>query len=204
VPDKKTIHFYNMNADGLHKVYKNVERGVSIYFKSFFEPESKILEIGFGTGRDLSTLNNESLSANGVEASISMLNIATKNYPELAIRVWLDTLPYLKSIEDESYDAVLCSAVLMHIDEYEMPLAIKNIARIIVTGGKLLISIPSMRDDIDKETLRDRYGRLYNNYSSRLYLELFKLAGFRLLFQEENKDAMKRSFTWITMGFIKE
>ncbi len=204
MPDKKTIHFYNINAENLHKVYKTVGRGVSMYFKSFFEPESKVLEIGFGSGRDLSTLNNENIRANGIEASISMLNVATKYYPKLAIRVWLDSLPYLKTIEDKSYDAILCSAVLMHISEDEMPIAIKNIARVIKKGGKLLISIPSIRDDVNLDTLRDRYGRLYNNYSSSLYLEMFKLVGFRLLFQEENKDAMKRKFNWITMGFIKE
>jgi SAM-dependent methyltransferase len=204
MPDKRTIHFYNINAENLYNVYRKVERGVSIYFKSFFEPDTKILEIGFGSGRDLATLLDNGLKANGIEASISMLNIAKKNYPKLAIRVWLDSLPDLKTIEDESYDAVLCSAVLMHINEDELPIAIKNISRIVRKKGKLLISVPSVRNDVDPETSRDQYGRLYNNYSSRLYIEMFKLAGFRLVFQEENKDAMKRKFNWITIGFVKE
>ena len=66
MPDRNTLHFYNMNAKGLYKVYKNVERGVSIYFKSFFEPESSILEIGFGSGRDLVRLLDEGMEANGI------------------------------------------------------------------------------------------------------------------------------------------
>ena len=95
-------------------------------------------------------------------------------------------------------------SIICILSIHEMPIAIKNIARIVRQGGKLLISIPSVRNDVDPETSRDGYGRLYNNYSSKLYVEMFKLAGFRLVFQEENKDAMKRKFNWITMGFIKE
>jgi len=96
MPDKKTIQFYNINAKGLYKVYNSLERGVSMYFKSFFEPNSSILELGFGSGRDLIQLLDDDMEANGIEASIGMLNISTQNNPKLAIRVWLDSLPLLK------------------------------------------------------------------------------------------------------------
>ena len=132
-----------------------------------------------------------------------MLNIAAENNPKLKIRVWLDSLPLLKTIEDGSYDGVLCSAVLMHIPKEDMSETIKNISRVIRAEGRVLISIPTVRNDVNSETLRDKYGRLYNNFSPNLYVQLFKMAGFKLLFQEENSDAMHRGFNWVTMGFRK-
>ena len=92
----------------------------------------------------------------------------------------------------------------MHLSKDRIPLAIKNLSRIIKPEGRILISVPTVRNDVNPETLRDRYGRLCNNFSPNLYTEMFKMVGFKVLFLEENKDAMNRKFNWVTIGFIKE
>jgi len=91
----------------------------------------------------------------------------------------------------------------MHISKESMPEAVRNISRVVKPGGRLLISVPSFREDLDSDNTRDKYGRMYNNFQPSVYVELFKLTGFKVLFQEENRDAMKRGFNWITIGFKK-
>lgn len=54
--DHSTVAFYANNAASVAARYESVVSSLSDHFSPAFHPESKLLDIGFGSGRDLATL----------------------------------------------------------------------------------------------------------------------------------------------------
>ncbi|MEA3451097.1 MAG: class I SAM-dependent methyltransferase [Bacteroidota bacterium] len=54
--DNQTIQFYNENSAKIAERYNSLSDGISKYFSNAFISESKVLDIGCGSGRDLRML----------------------------------------------------------------------------------------------------------------------------------------------------
>jgi len=97
--------------------------------------------------------------AYGVDAVPEMLGVATANLGEQKLntqgRLFISELPDLGLFADSEFDGVLCSAVLMHLPEEQLFDAIYSIRRVLRPNGRLCVSIPSRRDDVDPRTRRD-------------------------------------------------
>jgi len=65
----------------------------------------------------------------GVDASVGMLASARASFP--LHDFVLDALPDLHVVNNDAFDNVLCSAVLMHLRREEIITAIMSIARIL-------------------------------------------------------------------------
>ncbi|MFW6369413.1 MAG: class I SAM-dependent methyltransferase, partial [Myxococcota bacterium] len=115
--DDRTLCYYDAEADRLASQYEAVEGGVVRYFEVAFQPGSRVLDIGAGTGRDMALLAR-SHEAWGLEPSASMRKVALCRHPELAGRIQPGALP--DEIPDPEalggrFDGILCSAVLQHL-----------------------------------------------------------------------------------------
>jgi len=199
--DKQTIKFYEREAVNLAGVYDSCDGGVSDYFQTAFTPKMRILEVGCGTGRDLSRLVEMGFEVEGAEPCQAFREHAVKKHPCLRHRISDDHLPELITIGSDSFDGVLCSGVLMHLPEEQVFDAVYAIRRVLRADGHLLISVPC-EDGLDEGKMRDAGDRLFNRIPPEKWQLIFERLGFFLVSRWNSGDGLKRkSRSWTTLLF---
>jgi len=190
--DFQTQAFYSSNAALLAEQYRSAAGGIETWFNVAFPEGCRVLDIGCAAGRDVSLLLKGGWNAFGVDPCAELIKEGIRAQPELKGRISVDTLPILKIFPDNSFDGVLCSAVLMHLAEEALPDAAFCLCRVLKNGGRLLVSLPVDSGGIPL-TGRDAKGRFHNGLSpERLELLLTPL-GFTCIGRGENFDALGRS-----------
>jgi len=203
--DAATSSYYQKNAKEVAYRYADAGEGIALYFAQSFLSDSKVLDIGCGMGRDMNALIKAKVDACGVDSSSAMLDELRSKFSQLSDRVCLDGLPFLKSVSDNAYDGVLCSAVLMHLEEQHLFDAAFSIRRVLRTGGTFLMSVPGPDSTVDAQTNRDAQGRLFNGVTPEKYQFIFERLGFKLINRWHNEDGLKRSHrTWHILLFRLE
>jgi SAM-dependent methyltransferase len=199
--DEQTIQFYEREAVKLAASYDLCDGGISGYFNTAFTSGMRILEIGCGTGRDLSRLVKMGFDAEGVEPCRAFREHAVSKYPCLRECVSHDHLPELDTVEPGAFDGVLCSGVLMHLPEEQVFDAVYAIRRVLRADGRLLISVPC-KDGLAEGKVRDHGGRLFNRMLPEKWQLIFERIGFTLISRWHGSDGLKRKErTWTTLLF---
>lgn len=204
--DAQTLAYYEARADEAGGMYRTATGGISEWFDEAFSDCAKILDVGCGAGRDLCLLFQKGHDAIGVDASAAMLEASAETCRQAGYnsenRLIKDTLPGLTSIADASFDGVLCSAVLMHLPEEQVFDSVYGMRRVLCPGGRLLLSIPQQRPDVDPKTRRDPDGRYFADLRPAKLKLLLERVGFRVLWERSNDDALRRSgYSWNTLLF---
>lgn len=111
--------------------------------KEYVHPNSKILDIGCGNGRLLSTLGDSGIDYTGLDFSDHLIRLAREIYPQHKFTVGnIITLPF----SDHDFNTIFCIAVLHHIpSEALRSKAIGEIKRVIKPGGYLILSNWNLR-----------------------------------------------------------
>ncbi|MDD2717722.1 MAG: class I SAM-dependent methyltransferase [Candidatus Wallbacteria bacterium] len=199
--DQETLSYYSENAREVFERYNSVIGGISNYFNRAFPDKCRILDIGCGSGRDLLALLKLGHDAYGIEPCRELRELTCTKFPELKGRIVEGSLPDPGLAFEGNFDALVCSAVLMHLPKEHLFDTVFSLRKLLKPGGKALISIPFSRDGIS-EANRDDKGRLFSDLNSD-YLELlFERTGFKLNEKWINEDSLKRpGFSWVTMLF---
>lgn len=132
--DKATIAYYQQNAEEVAARYESIVSNLAASFEMAFKPRSRIVDIGCGSGRDLALLTAMGHDCYGVDATPELVKIAQDLHPELSGRISLDSLPDLSPPFGGNFDAVICSAVLMHMPVDELVPSATAIRRCINRG----------------------------------------------------------------------
>jgi SAM-dependent methyltransferase len=196
--DTQTIAYYAQNASDALRRYESVNSSLLPVIESGFAKGGKILDIGCGSGRDLAAMVKMGYDCYGVDPTDQFVKAAQSIHPELKDRIIIGGLPALSPPFGGEFDAILCSAVLMHIDRQQLLPSALSIKECLKTGGKLLYSVPSKRLDVGAGQ-RDSNGRLFvPNQSDRLK-SIFEQLGLTLLLETDNLDSMGRSeVEWVS------
>lgn len=194
--DKLTIEAYDFDAEKVSKLHESLipERLYQLALE-YFIPGGKTLDIGCGSGRDTDWLARNGFETLGIDASSGMLEQAIKRDPELTFQQI--TLPDLAGIADGFYSNVLCSAVLMHLEQASLQIAAKNILRALDKCGVLLLSFRGTRESDKREN-----GKLYEAIAKNEAIGLFEREGGELLFCESALEN-GRNHMWQTFVFKK-
>ena len=102
-----------------------------------------VLDIGAGTGRDAAALAGMGHRVVAVEPTAGLREIGTRLHPHDRI-TWLDdSLPDLTVVmgRPQRFDAVLLTAVWMHLDRRQRTRAMPVLAHLLGPGGVLLFSV---------------------------------------------------------------
>jgi SAM-dependent methyltransferase len=197
--DSATVTYYSKNADAIAARYESVTSSLSNSFKDAFSPQSKLLDVGCGSGRDLALLASLGHDCFGVDATPEFVALSQSLHPQLKGKVLQATLPNFSPPFGGEFDSVLCSAVLMHIAESELVPAALSIKRCLKNHGRLLYSVPSKRLDVVTEN-RDANGRLFVPDQSDRLQKIFEQLGFSLISKWGNADSLGRdSVEWVSV-----
>lgn len=195
--DNKTTAFYEGNATDIAARYEAVESSV-IATVSRLRSHGSVLDVGCGSGRDISRLASLGFDVYGVDASKNLIDEATKRHPELEGRIMFGALPSDLPFADQTFDLVICSAVLMHIAPESLPAAIEALAARVSKGGYLLVSVSSNRSGLDSNS-RDDNGRIFFDHSEQTLLTLMESQKLGPVGYNTSSDSMGREeIIWTT------
>jgi SAM-dependent methyltransferase/SOS-response transcriptional repressor LexA len=202
--DPQTASYYAKHAKALAGSYSRADTEYFERIDEAFRDCHRILDVGCGTGRDCLHLLQLGKDAYGAEPSPEMLAEAQAVFEHVnqswSNRLYPAALPRLEPFEDGSFDGVLCSAVLMHLQEEAIFDAVYGLRRVLRHGGVLVVSIPESRDDVDAETHRDAHGRLFTVLPPAKLELLFERVGFRVDKTFTSTDSIDRpGIHWRTM-----
>ncbi len=202
--DDQTLFSYDSNAKEFAERYEGGSGGISEWFGVAFPKRCRVLDVGAGSGRDLALLLRGGWEAFGVEPAPGLIEEALRCHPELQGRLARGGLPGLSTIPDQSFDGILCSAVLMHIPEEELLDSIISLRRVLKPGGRLLLSLP-IEADGTPTCGRDSTGRIFNGLSAGKMEGLLSRCGFRKIAIGQGDDALGRTERrWVTLLFSLE
>lgn len=103
----------------------------------------RILDIGAGTGRDAAAFAAMGHTVVAVEPTAELRNRAAAQHPSPRIEWLEDSLPHLARLggRGEAFDLVMLTAVWMHFDEGQRRLAMPRAARLVRSGGQMILSL---------------------------------------------------------------
>ncbi len=194
--------YYDTNAVKITREYENVPG--SRFLAQIIDEipkEGKVLDLGCGSGRDAAYLYSLGFDVYGLDGSEAMLEEAKKLHEELTDRLFFQVLPGHIPFEDESLDAVVSIACLMHFDPDKIRRICLEMFRVLKQGGKALASI---RRPLERSTPVDPFGRYYTPISTKDWEGLFCDTGFRVIRITKDGDALGRDLTWNSFLLAKD
>jgi SAM-dependent methyltransferase len=202
--DSQTLAYYSNKAEKIALRYEsaNSDLGIRYYLKYAFPDPCSVLDIGCGSGRDAAWLLDMGYEVFGVEPCDELRGCLFEHHPILHGRVASNSLPNLGQPFDRKFDGILCSAVLMHLPSAELFEAICSIKEVLNPNGRVLLSIPLDRPDLDLLS-RDAEGRLFESLIPGELELLFARIGLQKINAwRTEKDALNRAgFHWYTVLF---
>ncbi len=187
--DKLTIDTYNLEAERVAKLHSSLTpKRLYELVTAFFTKSGQTLDVGCGIGRDTNWLNQQGYPAIGVDASEGMLKKAQQLYPEVIFLK--DTLPELNSLNDQSFQNILCSAVLMHLNHQTLYTACLKLITLLNPTGHLIISIRNTKADDHREN-----GKLYEDIDIAAFKEFFIQQQCQIIIFEHEVESA-RQLTW--------
>lgn len=209
--DSVTMAYYRKHAESVFKRYQQVEGGIANFFKSALLPRTRVLDVGAGSGRDVQRLLDMGFDAYGVEPVDALRELAIEADPQLQERLFKGYLPdglgaHLPAPLNapHSFDAIICSAVLMHLPEAQLPRALQEMSECLTDDGRMLLSIPAARPDIGDD-FRDPNGRLFSPVTPNQLNTIAEALGFWCVDEHVSSDAQGREGTrWHTLLFVRD
>ncbi|KPW44789.1 hypothetical protein ALO95_102041 [Pseudomonas syringae pv. antirrhini] len=182
--DSESIKYF----DTYSKLYfSNIHRQFIRFLPE--SPNAKVLDIGSGSGRDALSLARRGYQVTAVEPSEKMLDLAkTKNnHKNIA---WLnDCLPDLSSLDKNTYDFVLMSAIWMHIAPHERKSSLKRISSLLKEDSYLAITLRIGKPDLSRT--------MYSVSEEELLTQSFETNLDPIYISREIKDPLNRNeVTW--------
>lgn len=194
-----TLAYYENNSNFLITRYESADvTEVQKLLLQTFNKNSKLLEIGCGSGRDASFMTKNDFELTAIDGSKNMIEEAKKVHPELSSKLLYKTLP--NDLEfDKKFDGIYSIATLMHLSKNDLKETISKTYNLLNQNGKFLMSVSLFRDDIDKNGFDDK-GRYFLVLSFEEWINLLEKIGFKILETKTNGDGLGRGgIEWLTL-----
>lgn len=173
----------------------------TIYFKEQLDkfikqlkPNSKIIDIGCGTGHVVKYLAEQGFTVLGIDFSKKMLKIAKQRCEKCEF--------LLTDIRDfdygnQEYDAAIIAFSLIHVTDQEISLLLPKINKGIKQGGVIFVgAIEGEGDETIPEPLAPEHKTYFNYFTKSQIKELISKHGFKVLSIDEVflKEAEQNEF----------
>jgi SAM-dependent methyltransferase len=191
---------YAEEADRLARQYESV-RFVEVHGPVLHllpTAPSRVLDIGAGTGRDAAALAEMGHRVIAVEPTQAFRDRAARLHPSPAIEWVEDYLPHLSRLtkRGDRFDAVMLTAVWIHLDAEQRSEAMQTVAGLLRPGGLLAMTLrhgpapPGRR-------------RLFETSADET-IDLARVNGLRLAVKVERQADFygRPEVTWTSLAFL--
>jgi len=190
-----TIDYYDQNSDSLINDYDDADMSsFYIFLKKHLPPQSNVLDIGFGSGRDLFYLKERGFHVWGVEASEKFVSKAKKRFHDISERFITSSLPYLELSKtyQNFFDVIISVAVWMHLPKETHTASILSLRNLLKPKGKIILSY-----SITKR--HEQEMRFFEQIDRKILKKDFNKLGFTLIDSTTNTDGLRnRNIIWVT------
>lgn len=191
-----TLEFYENNANELIIKYDKAKlKQLHTIFEKYINKEDIVLDIGFGSGRDLKVIQAITPNVFGLDSCDAFVeNMQNNGFKGRIAKSILPNIDINKfeKIADK-FDLVISIAVLMHLSISDIKKSIENIKKILKKNGIIIISYSLERQIIDV--------RHFEPLTRSVMTHIFDEVGFMEIESFKNNDAMSRDIEWITQVF---
>lgn len=152
--------------------------------EKYVKNEDKILDIGCGAGTIDFFLANKGLKVTGIDISVKAVEMCKKNSHELGFdsKLKFEKINFPIHSIVEKFNLIICSEVLEHLKDDKV--ALKEIYKLLFTGGITIFSVPSKNAPLYKLGLANIFDNKVGHLRRYTQLELKDLindAGFDIL-----------------------
>ena len=184
--DKQTIETYDREAERIAQLHSSLIPGrLYTLITEYFTKTGNTLDMGCGIGRDTQWLNQQGYSALGVDASEGMLKQAQRLYPQ--VHFIKDSLPELTRLNGHTFQNILCSAVLMHLNKANLEQACQKLLSLLQAEGHLIISIRETNAVDHREN-----GKLYEPFDINVFKQFFLQHPCKIVLEEQEPEPARQ------------
>jgi len=191
---ESTQIYYRQNHLSLIKQYNSITSPIKDTLDRYIKPNHKVLDIGFGSGRDLKYIQKIGAECYGVDSTQEFIDELSKD-SYFANRLFYTKLPNLQLDIDFKFDIVTLIAVIMHLNREEIAKSISNIKEYLTDNGLVIISYSTTPREDDERFFEDLRGEVIN--------EMFLSEGFCLVEESRSLDSLGRGIEWRSGVFRK-
>jgi len=186
----KTLAYYEINAQYLSKQYESAKVDhIHELLLNTFAPNSYLLEIGCGSGRDASFMHQSGYDILAIDGSKEMVEEAKKYHSELKDRLKVINIPDELHFKPSSFDGVYSIATLMHLKRDAINITFREISNLLKPNGKLVFSVSIKRYDIDEQN-RDKQDRYFTMLTEIEWIQYCKKHNFEIKHSEVSNDGL--------------
>ena len=180
----KTTQYYSTNSSEYITSTKNVDMAEHYgRFLPYLASGAKVLDVGFGSGRDMLYFASKGFDVVGVDNVAEFVN----NAQNMGLNVHLGdfhNLPY-----EEAFDGIWACASLLHSDN--LPLAFENLYKALKKDGYIYLSMKYGKGE------QVENGRFYQYIDEEKLNELCQNANLSIVEIYTSEDLLKRNNGWI-------
>ncbi len=184
----KTQTYYNQNHKELIERYNSATLPqLNKLFKKHIQKSHKVLDIGFGSGRDLRFIHSLGAECWGVDATEAFVTQLQKE-PYFRNRLCVAKLPLLELPYAIKFDVIVCIAVIMHLTKDELRVWVEDVKNYLATNGKIILSYSPKPRTNDE--------RFFEDLSNGVVSEIFLDSGFKVVDEVLSFDELSRDIEW--------
>ena len=178
---KDTLNYYDNNIDSYKKLWlddfsSNYNFEIPDIFLSYLNKNSKILDMGCGTGRDSKYFKELGHIVKSIDGSLEMCKIASNLLNEE-----VEQLNFLDINYNNEFDGVFACASLLHLSNEDLLIVLNKISNALKENGILYTCFKY------GDSTRVDNGRFYNDMNEEKFLNLIN-----------NINNLKILKTWVT------
>lgn len=193
-----TIKTYDISAKAFENKFMNLDfyKEKLNSFCALLEPGSKILDLGCGPGNVAKFLYeaDKGFSVMGIDLSEEMIKLARQNVFQDSVIFKVGDIREIE-IEENTYEAVIASFCIVHLDNDETKNLLKKVAKLLKKNGMLYISCMEGKSSGFEATSFSKGSCIFFNYYSEEFLsQVLKENQFKILkitrqdYLEDNGD----------------